>query len=234
MATMYNIYCDESCHLEADRIPVMVIGATWCPKDRVREISEKIRALKEAFGLARSFEIKWTKVSNAKYLFYRSVVDYFFDEPDLHFRGVVIPDKRKLDHAAFKQDHDSWYYKMFFILLKQILSPEANYNIYLDIKDTRSQKKVEILHDILSSNIYDFDKSIINKVQHTRSHEVETLQLTDLLIGMLGYLHRGLKTNQAKVNLIERVRQKTNFSLLHTTLPREEKFNLLIWSAREW
>lgn len=233
MPITYNIYCDESCHLEADAIPVMVIGAVWCPKDKVRHISEHIRGLKAEYGLARNFEIKWTKVSNAKYHFYQSVVDHFFADPDLHFRGVVIPDKGKLDHAAFQQDHDSWYYKMFFILLKQILSPQAIYNIYIDIKDTRSQNKVEILHDILCSKIYDFDKSIINRVQHIRSHETEILQLTDLFIGILGYLHRGLSTNQAKLNLIQKVRENTGLSLLQTTLPREDKFNLLIWTAQE-
>jgi hypothetical protein len=27
MSEIYNIYCDESCHLEKDKIPVMVLGA---------------------------------------------------------------------------------------------------------------------------------------------------------------------------------------------------------------
>jgi len=27
MSLIYNIYCDESCHLEHDRQPVMVLGA---------------------------------------------------------------------------------------------------------------------------------------------------------------------------------------------------------------
>jgi len=27
MTTIFNVYCDESCHLEHDRQPVMVLGA---------------------------------------------------------------------------------------------------------------------------------------------------------------------------------------------------------------
>lgn len=27
--TEYNIYCDESCHLENDRQPIMVLGGMW-------------------------------------------------------------------------------------------------------------------------------------------------------------------------------------------------------------
>lgn len=234
MKDIYNIYCDESCHLENDRQKVMVLGAVWCPLDSVKEIYAEIRDLKERHGLARNFEIKWTKVSPAKIDFYLDIVDYFFKKTELHFRGVVIPDKTKLNHEAFFQSHDDWYYKMFFVLLKQIFDPRFRYRIYLDIKDTRSQEKVEKLHDVLCNNIYDFDKSIIERVQQVRSHEVEILQITDLLIGALAYIHRGLKTSKAKLDIIKRIQEKSGRSLLKTTLPKEEKMNIIVWSPQEW
>jgi len=234
MPTIYNIYCDESCHLEHDHIPVMVLGAVWCMKNSVREVSEMIRELKSKHNLSKGFEIKWTKVSPSKLSFYEEIIAYFFAEPRLHFRGLIIPDKGKLNHAAFMQNHDEWYYKMFFVLIKQILTPQDRYRIYLDIKDTRSQQKVNMLHDVLCNNIYDFDKSIIEKIQHVRSHEVEILQLTDLLIGLLGYLHRGLQTSGAKMKLIESAKAISGLNLAHTTLPREDKMNLLIWNPKEW
>ena len=52
-------------------------------------------------------------------------------------------DKNILEHDKFKQCHDDWYYKMYFTLLSKIISPDDNYYIYLDIKDTRSQEKVK-------------------------------------------------------------------------------------------
>ena len=33
MPQAFNVYCDESCHLEHDRQKVMILGATWCPLD---------------------------------------------------------------------------------------------------------------------------------------------------------------------------------------------------------
>ena len=45
-----NIYCDESCHLQHDEYPNMVLGALSCPKVKVREISDKIKELKEKTG----------------------------------------------------------------------------------------------------------------------------------------------------------------------------------------
>lgn len=45
---IYNIYCDESCHLENDHQKVMVLGAIWCSLDKVKEISKRIREKKAA------------------------------------------------------------------------------------------------------------------------------------------------------------------------------------------
>lgn len=234
MSNIYNIYCDEACHLEHDHQKVMVLGAIWCPLEAVKKISSDLRDIKSRHGLARDFEIKWVKISPSKIDFYLEIADFFFDTEKLHFRTVVIPDKEKLNHVAFSQDHDQWYYKMFFVLLKQIFDPHARYRIYLDIKDTRSQQKVKKLHEVLCNNFYDFDKTIIERVQQVRSHEVEIMQITDLLIGALAYAHRGLTTSQAKMAFIQRLRKKSGHTLLRTTLPREEKMNILVWSPQEW
>jgi hypothetical protein len=61
--TTYNVYCDESCHLEHDHQPIMVLGAVWCPTEKAREISVSLRDIKKAHSLSPAFEIKWTKVS---------------------------------------------------------------------------------------------------------------------------------------------------------------------------
>ena len=37
MSDTFNVYCDESCHLENDHQKVMVLGAVWCPFDKTRE-----------------------------------------------------------------------------------------------------------------------------------------------------------------------------------------------------
>jgi len=161
----YNIYCDESCHLENDGIHVMVLGAIWCAKEKKQEISKRIREIKSDFGLSPTFEIKWNKVSPAQKDFYLRLIDYFFSENDIHFRALIVPDKSVLNHERFEQTHDDFYYKMYFDLLKVILTPSNRYNIYIDIKDTRSQHKVEKLTEVLRSSSYDFDKTIINRVQ---------------------------------------------------------------------
>ncbi len=232
MRIEYNIYCDESCHLMHNTGKAMVFGAVWCPISKRHEAFKRIREIKVEHGIKPDFEIKWNKVSPAKADFYLNLVDYFFDDDDLHFRALVVPDKTVLDHKAFNQDHDTFYYKMYFDLLKVILSPDCAYNIYVDIKDTRSQKKVEELHSVLRNNHYDYHDQIIKKIQQVQSHEVELLQITDLLTGAIGYLHRGLQENAAKVKLIDRIKERSGYSLLKSTLYKEDKLNIFIWKPR--
>jgi len=233
MAEEYNIYCDESCHLENDHQSVMVLGAVWCPVRKSREIAVSIRDIKKRHGLPTSFETKWTKVSPAKGDFYLDLVDFFFDEQDLHFRTLVVPDKSLLRHEDFMQTHDVWYYKMFFSMLKVILNPQDRYRIYLDIKDTRSADKVAQLRDVLCNNMYDFQRQIIERLQTVRSHEVEILQLADLFIGAVSYANRQLDNSSAKIAVVNRMREHSGYSLTKTTLLREDKVNILIWQSFE-
>lgn len=229
MKELFNIYCDESCHLEHDRQKAMAIGGVWCPEERKDEIFRRIREIKVEHGLSRWMEIKWNKVSNGQLDFYMDVVNYFFDNSDLHFRVLVVPDKQMLRHGEFNQTHDTFYYKMYFDMLKTLFEPGYGYNIYVDIKDTRGQKKVEKLHEILCNNHYDFNREMIRRVQQVRSEEVELVAVADLLTGAVSYLHRGLETSAAKLRLIERIRNRSGYDLMRSTLYRENKFNVFVW-----
>ena len=231
MTRVFNVYCDESCHLENDHQKAMVLGAVWCPLEKTREIAVRIREMKARHGLSQQSEIKWVKVSPAKVQFYLDIIDYFFDDDDLHFRALIVPDKSQLRHEDFKQIHDEWYYKMYFDMLKVILYPDARYRIYLDYKDTQGATKAAKLHEVLCNNMYDFSRQIIERLQIVRSSEVEILQMADLLTGVVSYANRDLTTSSAKLALVGRIQERSGYSLTRTTLFREDKVNLFVWHA---
>lgn len=228
---MYNIYCDESCHLEHDGEKAMVIGGIWCLHSKKDEIFRRIREIKEKHGLSKNFEIKWNKVSPGKINFYMDIINYFFDNSDLHFRVLVIPNKQALVHYMFGQTHDEFYYKMYFNMLKTLFEPNCQYNIYIDIKDTQGQRKVNKLHEVLCNNHYDFNRKLIRKVQQVRSDEVELIALADLLIGAISYVHRSKDSSAAKLELINRIKERSGYNLMNSTLYRENKFNIFVWKG---
>ena len=244
MKPTINIYCDESCHLQNDKEPVMVIGAVYCPIEKKEEIFERLYSFKVKHNLIPKnkkndkdnrtyYELKWNKVSKSKIEYYKDVINYFFDDDDLQFRVLVVSNKTDIDYDKFNHTHDTFYYKMYFGMLKAILNPENSHHIYIDIKDTKSKEKVHKLEQVLRNDKYDYSKEIIKKVQQVRSHEVEILQLADLLVGATAYVNRGLANSKAKNELINLIKHRSKYSLTKSTLLKERKFNVFIWEPQK-
>ena len=244
MKPTINIYCDESCHLQNDKEPDMVIGSVYCPIEKNEEIFERLYSFKLKHNLIPKnkkndnenrtyYELKWNKVSKSKIEYYKDVINYFFDDDDLQFRVLVVSNKSAIDYEKFNHTHDTFYYKMYFGMLKAILNPENSHHIYIDIKDTRSKEKVHKLEQVLRNDKYDYSKEIIKKVQQVRSHEVEILQLTDLLVGATAYVNRGLANSKAKNELINLIKHRSKYSLTKSTLLKERKFNVFIWEPQK-
>lgn len=230
--TTFHIYCDESCHLEHDGHPAMVLGAIRCPAERRREVAVALRDLKIRHGLKPTLELKWTKVSPAKLDYYKAVIDFFMETEVLAFRTVVVPDKALLRHEDHGQTHDDFYYKMYFQLVRHWLDRAHDYRIVLDIKDTRSWQKTKKLQEVLANSQYDFDRTIVRSIELVRSEQVELVQLADLLTGCISYANRGLSTSPAKVALVEHLRHRSALRLTQTTLFSEPKVNIFVWQAR--
>lgn len=236
---MINIYCDESCHLENDRSDIMLLGAISCDKKYVRKIAEEIRELKVKHGLGSNFEIKWTKVSPAKESFYASIMRYFFEHSELQFRCVIIRGKSQLNNEAFHQTYDEWYYKMYYLLLSKMLDATKEYSVFIDIKDTCGGCKAAKLKEIINNFLYSFSHTCLRKVQIVKSHELELLQLCDLLIGAVGYYNRFMSAfcinrelSLAKADLCNDLTTLSSRPLDRTTPLSETKFNLFVWEPR--
>lgn len=236
-----NIYCDESCHLENDGHKVMLLGAVWCPAEAVRPVSEAIRELKRQHGLkaadalSHGFEVKWSKVGPAKAEFYESLIKLFLEDNRLNFRALIVPDKATLDHGAFNQSHDEFYYKLYYLLLLRLLENEGNtYDIYLDIKDGRGGPKVKKLHDYLCSKLKDHQCQVLRRVEQIRSHESEILQLCDLLLGAISYYNRSEAGSSTKLKLIDVLANHGRSyprDLSSTSYLSEQKINLFYWGG---
>jgi hypothetical protein len=178
---------------------------------------EHIREVKSKYNLHT--EIKWSRLSKSSYPLYSELIDYFF-ATDLQYRAIVI-DKSQLKHRDFNQNHDDFYYKMYYQVLIKKISQENNYNIYLDIKDTQSAKKVSGLKRYLNAQYVS-----VKTVQNIRSHESELMQLTDLITGAIAYYLRGLDKVIAKNKIIEKIQAHSRFPLTKSTPKDTQKFNL--------
>ena len=230
MPSEYNIYCDESCHLENDGEPFMVLGAIQCPKDRARYFAEEIRNIKIRHNLNSNLEIKWTKVSKSKVEFYTDLIKLFFASNELKFRGVIA-DKTVLQHSVFHQTHTEWYYKIYFNLLKILIKKPDNFNIFIDIRDTHGGKRIKTLDKVLKYDCHDQNSDTISKIQLVRSHEIELMQLADLIIGAISYKNRQCSGNEGKQIIIKTIETMSRTTLTESTPLRYSKINILNWKG---
>jgi hypothetical protein len=229
-----NIYCDESCHLENDKAKAMLLGAISCPEQEKSRIYSEIRAIKKKHGLSTWSEIKWTGVSPSKLPFYMEIIDYFICESALSFRAVVAKDKSNLNHEKYNQgSHNLWYYKAYFYLLDAMIGYSEEYKIFIDIKDTCGGAKVRKLQEVLCNNKYDFKHEVIKSIEQIRSHESEILQLTDLIMGAIGFYHNDHYNNPdssaAKKALVNKLFEKYKNSIVGGTYRGTSKMDIFLW-----
>ncbi len=60
----YDLFVDESCHLEHDKISVMCIGYIKVPRMAYDELKQRFSNVKNKHGIEN--EIKWSKYSKAR------------------------------------------------------------------------------------------------------------------------------------------------------------------------
>lgn len=231
---MINIYCDESCHLEHDSAHAMIMGAISCPVEKRKRVYDDIRNIKKKHGLSSWTEIKWTGVSPSKIGLYQELLEYFYNEDALAFRAVVLKDKENLDHAKYNQgSHDLWYYKTYFYLLDAMVDYSEEYRIFVDIKDTCGGPRVKKLHNVLCNNQYDFKHEVIKEIVQIKSHESEILQLTDFIMGAIGYYHNGhyhsSGSSTAKNSIVDSLIEKYGSAIKFGTRRGEKKFDVFLW-----
>lgn len=228
----YNVYCDESCHLVSNDSKYMLIGAVYCPKNKVKKVNEYIEHLKENYNISNKIELKWNKIDKKTEKLYLDIINYFFNNDDLKFRVIVI-DKTKLDHEKYNQTENEFYHKTYYEMLKYIIIPGNSYNIYPDIKDTNSYYYHQVMLDYLRIKMQDTNKKTIKKVQPIRSYEAPILQINDILIGALSYHYRNLSKNSVKLNIINEIKKLYQNDFDTSSYYSNTKFNIFIWRSRD-
>lgn len=219
----FEVYCDES-GLEAltrkDAHQYTAIGGIWMPADLRDQFKADMNAIKERSHVKG--ELKWNKVSPAFVDVYKAVIDYFFAQPALRFRVILIESKT-VDHIRFNgKDAELGFYKFYYQLLHHWLLDFNNYDVFLDFKVNRNKGRLNELQHVLSNaNL----TSNISRVQALPSHQSLGIQLADILTGLVAAKFNGEVSGEAKKSLIKHVEELQNRPIIPTP-KTEEKFNV--------
>lgn len=229
-----NFYCDESCYLEHDKSKYMVLGMIFCPKSCYNQIKDRIFKLKNKYKINKSAETKWSKISKSRYLYYKELIEYFF-EPTINiaFNGIVV-DKKKLNHEEFKQSHNEFYYKIMYYMIDHKISAFDYNKIYIDEKDTHNAERVRTLEKILKSNYKYYFSNTIKPIQVIKSQESQLMQITDILTGAISYeLNNKEKISESKKTIISLINEKIGYKINNKKNINTPKFELMFFKCKE-
>lgn len=231
MAEEFNIYCDESRHTSDAADRYMVIGALICPREAKRDIVHRIHLL-QARHSARG-EFGWSKVAPGKAAFFNDLIALFAVQPGLRFRCLVA-DRMQFRHEEFNDgDKELGFYKLYYQMLVHWLEPGNTYRIYLDWQRNASQERFADLREILGRKLG--GRAKLACLEPASSHELPLLQLTDLLIGAVGYVWNERKTSEAKMAFCAGLASAIGKPGLAFSSPwkgSDPKFNVFNWQGR--
>jgi hypothetical protein len=224
-----NIYCDESRHTSDPTDAYMVIGGVACPRDAKREIVHSIHTLKKKFNTQGEFG--WKRLSPNRKDFYWAVLDLFSRDSRLTFRCIVV-DRNILDHEKYNQgDQELGFYKLYYQMLIHWLKPEYRYHIYLDWQQNRVQHRFSTLRDILRRKLS--GRAGIASLEPVGSKNIPLIELTDLLIGAVGYEWNNRNTSDIKVAFCQQLAESMKIRNLKTsTYLVKEKFDIFHFTGR--
>jgi len=224
----FKIFCDESCHIQNDGWNHMILGALRCPQNEYEKIKNDIKSIKLKHHTP--FEIKWTKLSKSRLALYKELIDYFIDS-SMAYRAVIVMNKNALDHEKFHQTHSEFYYKTYYLVLKELMNRQSSYKTYMDIKDTHGKKALMALEKVFENS----KELPVPFMQHIRSDESQLLQLSDLLTGAVSYKNRDLNSSEIKLELVHYLEERLGIRLDMTSAKSYSKFNLFIQDpTRSW
>ena len=221
-------YCDESrqeyfAHPDSlgdDKF--MLLGSLWLETAARAHIKSKLRSLRERHQLRGEF--KWTRVSPSKLPFYQELIELFFSEP-LRFRALVLP-ANELDAVRLHDgDNELMFYKFYYLMLQAWILDFNTYRLFLDAKTHRVRQRLPRLQQVLQ-NANHFSE--INTVQALASHQVDLLQLVDVLIGAVGYRFHGTGESSAKWTIVDSIERHLGHRI-GPTVRCEDKFNIFRW-----
>lgn len=220
----YVVYCDESRHDGHTKNPYMAIGSLWMPRDERDRISKAFRDCCRENSLGG--EVKWSKVSKLKLNAYKCLVDFFFDQPELQFRTIVV-DQNKLDLCRYHgSDRELGFYKFYYEMLWHWFAPGNEYLILLDFIQNKDAHRFTELRRVLENKLkgcaWISDLTVID------SHRTPLGQLVDLLTGATAAAWcENLGSGSPKQELLDYLSAKRGRSLrVVSPAPEHEKFNL--------
>lgn len=225
----FEVYCDESGQELFGTRPTgehyVLIGGLWIRTENRKAYKDHIKQLRHKYKVGGEF--KWKRVSPSRLNFFLELVRFFFDQRDeMRFRVIVLR-ADEMDAVRFHESgNELMFYKFYYQALHHWILDFNRYRVFVDTKTNRVHNRIQILEKCLrSANI-----SSLVDVQALPSHEVDLLQLVDVLMGAVSYKFHRRDTSAAKIGVLAEIERCLGKEIV-PTWRSENKFNVFLFKS---
>jgi hypothetical protein len=143
-----------------------------------------------------------------------------------------VANRNILDHAQHNQgDEELGFYKLYYQMLVHWLKPQCSYYIYLDWQQNKIQHRFSTLRDILQKKLS--GRAKIECLEPVASNHVPLIELTDLLIGAVGYSWNNINTSPVKISFCQDLAESMKLKNLQaSTFSIKDKFDIFHFTGR--
>jgi len=232
----FLICCDESGMHKAN---FYGFGTLWLPYDRRGDFYDGIRRICAQhhmnFGVVndKKHEFKWSKVSPQKLGFYQSIVDYFFERPELCFHCLVVRRaevKLELHKGGYEEARQKHLTMLLTNKIRRALQVQKRkFRVWVDPLPVAYDKAPEVVQIISNHTLNQDFKGLnpVDKVLPHESHDTPAIQLCDVLLGAVMSAWQNETAAAAKLELQRHIAGYLGWTDLRAdTFPREKKFNI--------
>ncbi len=234
----HNIYCDESSYSNPLQ-QYFLIGSLIIPRDQKQFLQDRLKKVRRKFGFMP--ELKWQNVTDAKLPYLNALLQVFFTS-EMDFRTIIV-NKAKLGLGSRKAVEELPFYKFYYLAIRGTFQPESGYYLFLDQRVNSDENRISQLRSYLLDALrkmnplhsqdlqaVEFAQTFLPQIQPVNSQEVVFIQLTDLLMGAVGYYWNGLRGSPAKMKFIQNLAERLNLpDLGFSSKLYDKKWNQFVW-----
>jgi len=236
---LFYVYSDESCtSIEKN----LLIGGSIISSSRLTDLETLIGRLRIDLGYFSTFE--WKKIRRERETTYKKFIDIFFNEAKdiIDFKSLILV-KKNLNYKKYCQcnsdiGHYMFFYQLFINKFCDYLKPGDKCIVYLHLRNT-PKERIEDFKKILNNGICKYHNYVMGYSRCVVSIELvdikdhEPLQMTDVLLGGLGFCVNGKDKDPAigthKKDVSNYLIKKTGINNIFTNTPKSNKKFSIWW-----
>jgi hypothetical protein len=217
----HQLYLDETGLLHRAEDKFFGIGLVGSPN--INKLHKRLIKYRQRHKFY--YEFKFTGINSSNVLYYKGVIDEFFEEPETVFMCSIY-DKKELRVRNHEKAYNSFCGKLIAKYVKGCSDSFTNYATVL-ADDVSTSKDDNFEKEVRAKVKSQVRRNALGTIVRMESHAVTEIQLCDILLGAVAYSYKIdnklIKINRNKLEVVKHLQKKLRVPVISAELDMKTK-----------